>query len=193
MTGFSFDSEIAEEATNGAPEDQKSYFEELGTIFKNLNDYLAHIREMEDLREQQSKVSAKIAAKDASAKEYYSRSGSSPMADSIMMYITMGIATCAFIFSGMVSGTAGAIIFGICAIVFDIVIGLIIHKAITPRVKVVEKIEKERGVLYVEEGNIRRRIKALDAEADKLRLQLDRTCPGFVQKDKELTAEKEEG
>jgi ribosomal protein S27AE len=192
MTGFSFDSEIAEEATQGAPEDQKSYFEELSTIFKTLDDYSAHIREMKDLREQQSKVSAKIAAKDASAKEYYSRSGSSPMVDSIIMYITMGIATCAFLFFGLALGTEVAIIFAICAVVLDIVIGLIIHKAITPRVKAVEKIEKERGVLYVEEGNIRRRIKTLDAEADKLRLQLDRTCPGFVQKDKELTSKKED-
>lgn len=118
--------------------------------------------------------------------------GGNLIVDSSIMYITMGIATCAFLFFGLALGTEVAIIFAICAIVLDIVIGLIIHKAITPRVKAVDKIEKERGVLYVEDGNIRRRIRELDTEADTLRLKLDRTCPGFVQKDKELTAKKED-
>ncbi len=60
--------------------------------------------------------------------------GGNLVVDSSIMYITMGIATCAFLFFGLALGT----------------------------------------------------------EVDTLRLKLDRTCPGFVQKDKELTAKKED-
>lgn len=188
-SNFSYDKEIVEEATEGASEDHKKYFEDLTVIFKNTQDLAEHTREMNDLCKEQEKIEGKIAAKEASAKEYYSKNGVSPEAERILMIIMMCGVTAMFGFFALMLKT---IIFPICALLCDAFILFIIHKTITPRISIVDKIDKERGKLYVEEGNIIRRLRELDDESDKIKIQLDRTCPDFVQKDKGLISKTED-
>ena len=194
---FSYDSKLVSEATEGALEEDKEYFTELGKIYsdkKKLSDYL---KEIESLAKEKRKISDDISKNDQLREECYiknARSGTktSPKTAFVTGWIFIGflafstIYLIVFLINYGISEEVGVVVF---LLIFNLMtmpgIALINYWSNYRKVKIMNEIDRQNGVLYEKARETGEKRRQLEDEAERLSSNIRSFSHKFVEKDKQ--------
>ena len=195
---FSYDSKLVSEATEGALEEDKEYFTELGKIYsdkKKLSDYL---KEIESLAKEKRKISDDISKNDQLREECYiknARSGTktSPKTAFVTGWIFIGflafstIYLIVFLINYGISEEVGVVVF---LLIFNLMtmpgIALINYWSNYRKVKIMNEIDRQNGVLYEKARETGEKRRQLEDEAERLSSNIRSFSQKFVEKDKQI-------
>ena len=189
---FSYDSELVDEVLDAASEEDTEYFSEFGKIYVNKKELIDRKREIESLRREHESMEAKIRFTDNIRYEYYVESKHGKQSPKTL-FIIVWVLTAVYSVPSLV-GIFDNIDEGGISILFAVICGLalLIGSGINflflyPRMKMIKEIDDYVRELKIESEATLRKIKALEAEADKLSDDIRKAIRDFVKKDSLIT------
>ena len=189
---FSYNSELVGEVLDAASEEDTEYFSEFGKIYVNKKELIDRKREIESLRREHESMEAKIRFTDNIRYEYYVESKYGKQSPKTL-FIIVWVLTAIYSVPSFV-GIFDNIDEGGISILFAVICGLalLIGSGINflflyPRMKMIKEIDDYVRELKIESEATLRKIKALEAEADKLSDDIRKAIRNFVKKDSLIT------
>ena len=189
---FSYNSELVGEVLDAASEEDTEYFSEFGKIYVNKKELIDRKREIESLRREHESMEAKIRFTDNIRYEYYVESKygkQSPKTLFIIVWVLTAIYSVPSfigIFDNIDEGGISILFAVICGLALLIGSG-INFLFLYPRMKMIKEIDDYVRELKIESEATLRKIKALEAEADKLSDDIRKAIRNFVKKDSLIT------
>ena len=200
---FSYDPDMARQATENASEEDKEYFKEFGRVYadkQRLNDCL---EEIESLREKKRKNSSLITRKNVERASYFVKGELAASGNLRTAYIVIWIVNAFFLLMlilsviGLVKDYAadpaslgGSLEMVLFLAAVNAALLIYNHVANFSKLIKVNKIEKDISALYVEAGKIDEQIRDLENESDDLLSDIKRSIHDFVRKDRLVMREK---
>ena len=190
---FSYDSKLVDEVIESASEEDKEYFNEFGKIYVNKQEQINRNREIDSLRREHESKEANIRFIDNTRYEYYieGKHGSKIHPTTIFFvvwFLTAFYSVPSFIgiFDNIDEG--GVSIFFAVFGGMTLLIGLGINFLILyPKMRMIKKIDADVTDLKTESEATERKIRDLEAEADKLSEDIRKAIWDFVKKDRLIT------
>ena len=195
---FSYDSKLVSEATEGASEEDKEYFTELKRLYSDKKELSEYLNEIESLAKEKRKISDDISKNDQLREECYiknARSGTktSPKTAFVTGWIFIGflafstIYLIVFLINYGISEEVGVVIF---LLFFNLMtmpgIALINYWSNYRKVKIMNEIDRQNGVLYEKARETGEKRRQLEDEAERLLSNIRSFSQKFVEKDKQI-------
>ena len=188
---FSYDHELVSEAIEGASEDDKAYFSELGRIYSDKKKLFDLTGEIDSLVNEKRKIADTIRLNGIKRERcYLERNGSeySPKLAFVMCwilaYVLLTITICIVVeLAANESGAAAGLValFG-----GGMVSGIVMMNLKTnyPRVKMIKELDKNTGELYAESARLGDKIRDLSNDEEKLTIAIRNASNKLVKEDK---------
>ena len=194
---FSYDPKLVNEATEGASEEDKEYFTELKRLYSDKKELSEYLKEIESLAKEKRKISDDISKNDQLREECYiknARSGTktSPKTAFVTGWVFIGflafstIYLIVFLINYGISEEVGVVVF---LLIFNLMtmpgIALINYWTNYRKVKIMNEIDRQNGVLYEKARETGEKRRQLEDEAERLSSNIRSFSQKFVEKDKQ--------
>ncbi|WP_034448848.1 hypothetical protein [Butyrivibrio sp. AE2032] len=189
---FSYNRQFVSDAVEGASEEDKEYFEDLGKLYSDLKRLSDCTGEIETLGKARRKTEEAIHNNEKTRNEYYFKDRYSIEYAPHSVFMIVGLANIIFILLTFICAvilcTKGdghlAFVVALFCVLANIAIAVLNFKLVYPRVKKINEIDAANGELYSESEKTAGKIKELKEESDRLATELNVSVSEFVKKDK---------
>lgn len=189
---FSYNRKFVSDAVEGASEEDKEYFEDLGKLYSDLKRLSDCTGEIDALGKERRKTEEAIHNNEKTRNEYYFKDRYSIEYAPHSVFMIVGLANIIFILLTFICAvilcTKGeghlAFVVALFCVLANIAIAVLNFKLVYPRVKKINEIDAANGELYSESEKTAGKIKELKEESDRLATELNVSVSEFVKKDK---------
>ncbi len=195
---FSYDPKMVSEAVESASEEDKEYFTDFGKVYSDKKKLAERIKEIRSLKDDRQKIEANIRLTDDSRYDYYftTKNGSleKPKSRFISNWVFAGffaLNSISYVFPVIDLGAEAAWVLTLAIIPGVAAAGITIAnlKIVYPRVKKIEKIDKDIEDLKAEWNRMGETIKARTAEKETFSFSVMSSCHDLIEKDRRIMKE----